>query len=92
MKKLAETAMLLERLYGAPLELRWQLWEDKIFRITRLRPLQVEHDPGGSCEEPVSAPVLCQGGKPGNPVSVPVRCIISTSAPIPRIFLPEPWR
>nr|WP_320009711.1 PEP-utilizing enzyme [uncultured Desulfobulbus sp.] len=65
MKKLAETAMLLERLYGAPLELRWQLWEDKIFRITRLRPLQVEHDPGGSCEEPVSAPVLCQGGQTG---------------------------
>jgi pyruvate,water dikinase len=65
LKKLAETAMLLERLYGAPLEVRWQLWEDKIFRITRLRPLKVELELTDIDEVPVSAPILCRGGQTG---------------------------
>ncbi|MGE4559434.1 MAG: PEP-utilizing enzyme [Desulfobulbus sp.] len=67
LKTLAESAMLLERLYGAPLEVRWQLWEDGVCRITRLRPLKFDLEPGveGTLAESVEAPVLCQGGQTG---------------------------
>ncbi|MGD9947300.1 MAG: PEP-utilizing enzyme [Desulfobulbus sp.] len=66
LKNLAETAMLLERLYGAPLEVRWQLWEDGVCRITRLRPLKFDLDFDDISTEPVEAPtILCQGGQTG---------------------------
>ena len=65
LKSLAETAMLLERLYGAPLEVRWQLWPDGVCRITRLRPLRVAIDLDDLDSHPVEAPLLCQGGQTG---------------------------
>ncbi|MDD2464458.1 MAG: PEP-utilizing enzyme [Desulfobulbus sp.] len=65
LKNLAETAMLLERLYGAPLEVRWQLWQDGVCRITRLRPLKFDLDVDDIPGESVEAPILCQGGQTG---------------------------
>lgn len=65
LKRLAETAMLLERLYGAPLEVRWQLWPDGVCRITRLRPLRLERELDDLCSNPVEAHILCQGGQTG---------------------------
>nr|WP_321464415.1 PEP-utilizing enzyme [uncultured Desulfobulbus sp.] len=65
LKRLSETAMLLERLYGAPLEVRWQLWADGVCRITRLRPLKFDLDVELVPDEPVEAKILCQGGQTG---------------------------
>lgn len=67
LKSLAETARLLERLYGAPLEVSWQLWEDNICRITRLRPLRLDVDAvaGNTPDDSLLAPILCQGGQTG---------------------------
>ncbi|MDR2550162.1 MAG: hypothetical protein LBD10_08200 [Desulfobulbus sp.] len=67
LRDLAESAMLLERFFGAPLEIRWQLENDGACRIARLRPLACEADPGlvtGAAELDETA-IVCQGGQTG---------------------------
>ncbi|MCL2457811.1 MAG: PEP-utilizing enzyme [Desulfobulbus sp.] len=67
LRGLAETAMLLERIFGAPLEVRWQLWNDGACRITRLRPLvcEVAPDLAAAAEESGETTIICQGGQTG---------------------------
>lgn len=64
---LAETSMLLERLFGAPVAISWQIWEDGVCRITKLRPLRSVDDPKAAedFDELIDAPVLCEGGQTG---------------------------
>jgi len=65
LQSLAETGVMLERLFGAPLAVHWELLTNNVCRITRLRPLTLEN------EEPATAnpageelpPPLCQGGQ-----------------------------
>ncbi|WP_310600472.1 PEP-utilizing enzyme [Desulfobulbus sp.] len=67
LRDLAETAMLLERLFGAPLEIRWQLGSDGVCRLARLLPLACGLEPGpgqGAAESGEAVPV-CQGGQTG---------------------------
>jgi pyruvate,water dikinase len=67
---LAETAMLLERWFGAPLAVDWEMFADLRCQITRLRPLvmppveaaEAAEQFLGSVEEPAAA-ILCQGGQ-----------------------------
>lgn len=69
LKSLAETAMLLERLFGAPLTVDWELLADATCQVTRIRPLTISPAEAGETVNPVSASnqqpatVLCQGGQ-----------------------------
>ncbi|MFV0436452.1 MAG: PEP-utilizing enzyme [Desulfopila sp.] len=64
---LAETALFLERLYGVPLTVHWQVWADGVCRISGLRPQAVEPGAGRveSDAEPLEPTMLCQGGQTG---------------------------
>ena len=69
LRSLAETAMLLERLYGAPLTVDWELLADATCHITRIRPLTISPAEAANAANPVSASdqelatILCQGGQ-----------------------------
>jgi len=66
LKSLAETAMALERMLGAPVEARWDVLEDDSCVIIRVRPLPVRLDaPTGSelADERDHATVLGRGGQ-----------------------------
>lgn len=67
LQALAKTAMLLERLFGAPLDIHWQLWADGACRIVRLRPLAIAAgaESAPAAGQPPEAVVLCQGGQSG---------------------------
>ena len=65
LKRLAETAMTLERMMGAPVSIRWEFLEDGTWLITGLSPLQVLPDETSGYEaiqEQEEAEILCQGG------------------------------
>ncbi len=66
LKALAETAMALERMLGAPIALHWECLLDGTYRITRLFPLQLvlkEISGDELALEQENAEIICQGGQ-----------------------------
>jgi pyruvate, water dikinase len=66
LKKLAETAITLERMMGAPVRIRWEYLKEGTWLITGLSPLPVMPDQSSGDDvihEQQEAEILCQGGQ-----------------------------
>ena len=66
LRSLAETALLLERLFGAPLTVYWEMGADATCLITRIRTLTIQAGEAGYpalASEAKPAAILSQGGQ-----------------------------